>query len=205
MRLSGEYCKYMATNNKLNYNPALILVNPQLGENVGMAARAMLNFGLNDLRLVSPRDGWPNEKANKSSAGAFDAIGIKNVNIFDNYDDACSDFSTIYIASARKRDLVSKIYTPRQIALQLRTDSIKGLRSCIVFGPENSGLSNKHVSVSDGIVMIPSNPEFNSLNLAMAVLLISYEWHLSALEDTRLLSIKHSKTLVVVFGSLDIK
>ena len=192
-KLNGEQFKLM-TIREINHNPAILLVNPQMGENVGMAARAMLNFGIDELRLVAPRDGWPSIKANQSSAGALDIIRSKNIKVFDDYHAACADFSTIYITSARKRDLSSKIYTPRQIATQLRLDSTLGLKSCIVFGPESSGLLNEHASVSDGIIKIPSNPRFNSLNLAMSVLLICYEWHLSGLEETQISTEKFSET-----------
>lgn len=140
-----------------NY-PAIILHEPQLGENIGAAARVMLNFGLTDLRLVTPRDGWPNENAISNGAGAFDRI---ETTLFNTLDDAMANLKTVHATSARRRDLNIPVYTPSDITLSKHTG--------IVFGRERTGLENKHIARMNGIIELPVNPAFSSLNLAQAV------------------------------------
>jgi tRNA/rRNA methyltransferase len=154
--------------------PAVVLVRPQLAENIGAAARAMLNFGLTELRLVAPRPGWPHAAAYRSSAGA-DAV-LDRAAIHDSTAAAVADLSVIYAATARLRDMVKPVSTPRAAALELRRAIGSGARAGILFGPERTGLDNDDVVLSSRILHVPANPDFSSLNLAQAVLVAAWEW-----------------------------
>lgn len=157
--------------------PAIILVEPQLGENIGAAARAMYNCGLTDMRLVRPREGWPSERARASASGA-DPV-LDSVRLFDTAAAAVADLQHVYATTARGRDMVKRMVTPRQAAGELRALTGAG-RSCgVLFGPERMGLVNDDVALAGTIVSVPLNPEFTSLNLAQAVLLLGYEWYAS--------------------------
>ncbi len=151
--------------------PVIILVRPQLGENIGKAARAMLNFGLTELRLVAPRDGWPNPMAGPTSAGAD--IVIAGALVFDTLAEATADINHIYATTVRKRGVTKPVVTPEQAAKQIHRASG---RSAILFGTERSGLAAEEVAMSREIITVPINPEFGSLNLAQAVILCAYEW-----------------------------
>ena len=151
--------------------PVIVLVRPQLGENIGKSARAMLNFGLTELRLVTPRDGWPNPSAGPAAAGA-DIILEKAV-VFETLADAVADCAHVYATTVRKRGVTKPVVTPEQAAKTVR-DEVG--RSAIVFGPERSGLETEDVALARTIVTVPINPEFGSLNLAQAVILCAYEW-----------------------------
>ncbi len=151
--------------------PIIILVRPQLGENIGKAARAMLNFGLSELRLVAPRDGWPNPDAGPSAAGAD--IVLENAQVFDNVADAVADCSVVYATTVRQRGQVKPVVTPAVAAQEIVSAPA---RSAILFGAERSGLSSDDVAVARTIITVPINPEFGSLNLAQAVILVAYEW-----------------------------
>lgn len=151
--------------------PAIVLVRPQLGENIGKAARAMLNFGLTDLRLVTPRDGWPNPSAGPTASGAD--IVLEEARLFDSVADAVADCPFVYATTVRKRGLVIPVMTPKETAREVTTNPG---RSAILFGAERSGLETEEVAVAQKIVTVPINPEFRSLNLAQAVILIAYEW-----------------------------
>ncbi len=151
---------------------AIILVNPQLGENIGMVARAMLNFGLNDLRLVAPREGWPNEKAYATASGA-DSV-LDKARFFDTTREAIADLTHIYATTARKRDQVKHIYNSRQAAVEI-TSQNETASTGILFGAERTGLSNEDTALATALVTYPTNPDFTSLNLAQAVLLMAYE------------------------------
>lgn len=155
--------------------PAIILVEPQLGENIGAAARAMLNCGLTDLRLVCPREGWPSEKARASASGA-DPV-LDSVRLFASVEEAISGLCHVYATTARSRDMVKRVVTPRQAAAELRVLTGAGQACGILFGPERMGLVNDHVALAGTIVSVPLNPDFTSLNLAQAVLLLGYEWY----------------------------
>ncbi|GMV61337.1 MAG: hypothetical protein AMXMBFR74_05060 [Parvibaculum sp.] len=155
--------------------PAVILVAPQLGENIGTAARAMLNFGLTDLRIVRPRDGWPNERARAAASGAD--IVIDNVQLFDRTADAVAGLDYIVATTARARDMVKPIFTPETAAARMREAFAGGGRAGLLFGPERTGLENDDLALADALMMVPVNPAFASLNLAQCVLLMSYEWH----------------------------
>ena len=151
--------------------PAIVLVRPQLGENIGKAARAMLNFGLTDLRLVRPRDGWPNPSAGPAASGAD--IVLEQARVFDSVADAVADCPFVYATTVRKRGLVVPIVSPEEAAKEIRAHAEP---SAILFGAERAGLETEEVAVAGKIVTVPINPEFRSLNLAQAVILIAYEW-----------------------------
>ena len=157
--------------------PAIILVAPQLGENIGTAARAMLNFGLTDLRLVAPRDGWPNPNARASASGAD--IVIDAARVFETTEAAVADLELVLATTARTRDMLKVIHTPKSAAGALRAQIAGDGLGGILFGPERTGLHNDDVALADAIVSVPVNPGFASLNLAQCVLLMSYEWFLS--------------------------
>lgn len=151
--------------------PAIVLVRPQLGENIGKAARAMLNFGLTDLRLVTPRDGWPNPAAGPAASGAD--IVLERARVFASVAEAVADCPFVYATTVRKRGLVVPVVTPEEVAREIRTN---GGPSAILFGAERSGLETEEAAVAQKIVTVPINPEFRSLNLAQAVILLAYEW-----------------------------
>tara|TARA_B100000315_G_scaffold233025_1_gene245835 strand:+ start:4486 stop:5271 length:786 start_codon:yes stop_codon:yes gene_type:complete len=152
--------------------PAIILIEPQLGENIGMVARAMLNCGLTDLRLVRPRDGWPNSRATSTASGA-DMV-LKNAKIYETTEAAIGDLNLVYAATARDRDITKEVVTPAQAATEFRRS---GSTICgILFGGEAMGLNNDDIALTNKIVMVPLNPGFTSLNLSQAVLLLAYEW-----------------------------
>jgi TrmH family RNA methyltransferase len=151
--------------------PVIILVRPQLGENIGKAARAMLNFGLTEMRLVSPRDGWPNPSAGPAASGAD--IVLQNAKVYDSVAAATADCAQVYATTVRKRGVTKPVVTPEQAATEIH--AAPG-RSAILFGPERSGLETDDVAVARTIITVPINPEFGSLNLAQAVILVAYEW-----------------------------
>ena len=154
--------------------PAIILVRPQLGENIGMAARAMLNCGLDELRIVAPRDGWPNPAARAAAAGA-DAV-IDGARLFGNAAEAVADLQLVLATTARRRDVEKPVHGPREAARLLRGS---GARAGMLFGPERSGLDNDEIGLAAGIIEAPLNPAFPSLNLAQAVLLAAWEWRMA--------------------------
>jgi tRNA/rRNA methyltransferase len=154
--------------------PIVILVEPQLGENIGMAARAMLNCGLSALRLVAPRDGWPNIKAKRAASGAD--IVLDEADVFDTVAEAVADLEHVVATSARNRELTQRILTPRQAVGEMRGWIAGGEKVGILFGPERTGLTNDDMVQADTALSIPLNPQFSSLNVAQAVLLVSYEW-----------------------------
>ena len=172
----------------LPITPVVILARPQMGENIGAAARAMMNCELGDLRLVKPRDGWPNPGALPMAAGGSEII--ENAIVFESLSDATHDVSFMVAASARRRDLPIKSVNPRVAASMLLAHSPdpltsdvgkkKGLRTAMLFGPEASGLNNDEVVLADVLVTAPLNPAYPSLNLAQAVLLMAWEWRMAA-------------------------
>src|SRR5436305_7451521 len=151
--------------------PIIVLVRPQLGQNIGKAARAMLNFGLTELRLVAPRDGWPNPDAGPAASGAD--VVLEQAGLFDSAAAAIADCNLVFASTVRRRDLVMPVVAPEQMADQIA--SSPG-RSAILFGPERSGLETEEVALANAIVTVPINPQFASLNLAQAVILLAYEW-----------------------------
>jgi tRNA/rRNA methyltransferase len=171
----------------VNASPAIILVGAQLGENIGTVARAMLNFGLTDLRLVSPRAGWQMERAVKAAAGAEGLID--NHRMFESVADATADLGFVVATTARQRDMVKPVLTPAKLAVEMRArQNDTHPQSGILFGCERTGLDNEDISLADAICSVPLNPDFSSLNLAQAVLLMGYEYYQAADEtpDTQL-------------------
>lgn len=151
--------------------PVIVLVRPQLGENIGKAARAMLNFGLTEMRLVSPRDGWPNPDAGPAAAGAD--VVLDGAQVFETLADAVADCAHVYATTVRKRGVTKPVVTPEEAAREVHGASG---RSAFVFGPERSGLETDDVALARKILTVPINPDFGSLNLAQAVILCAYEW-----------------------------
>ena len=165
--------------------PAIILVHPQLGENIGMVARAMANFGLAELRLVNPRDGWPSEKAISAASKADHVINAARV--FTSLEEAVADLNFVYATTARDRYGYKEVRSPVVAANTLRQRFRAGEATGILFGRERTGLTNEEIALADELVTFPVNPAFASLNLAQAVLLMSYEWMktgMGSLEET---------------------
>lgn len=151
--------------------PIIVLVRPQLGQNIGKAARAMLNFGLTEMRLVAPRDGWPNPDAGPAASGADNVL--ESAKLFATTEEAIADCSLVYASTVRRRDLVIPVVGPGEMATEIH--ATEG-RTAILFGPERSGLATEDVAIAGKIVTVPINPDFGSLNLAQAVILLAYEW-----------------------------
>lgn len=154
-----------------NSQPAIVLVRPQLGENIGKAARAMLNFGLTEMRLVAPRDGWPNPDAGPAAAGADQVL--ERARVFDTTAEAVADCAHVYATTVRKRGVTKPVVGPDEAGRAIHAEPGK---SAILFGPERSGLETGDVALARTILTVPINPEFGSLNLAQAVILCAYEW-----------------------------
>jgi tRNA/rRNA methyltransferase len=151
--------------------PIVVLVRPQLGENIGKAARAMLNFGLAEMRLVAPRDGWPNPAAGPAASGADEVLA--GAQVYETTADAVADCAHVYATTVRKRGVTKPVLTPETAAQEMAGQPGK---SAILFGAERSGLETEDVALARAIVTVPINPEFSSLNLAQAVILVAYEW-----------------------------
>ena len=151
--------------------PAIILIDPQLGENIGMVARAMLNCGLTDLRLVRPRDGWPSEKAAKASSGAD--LVLEKARLFNNTSEAIGNLSLVFAATKRERDMTKRAVTLEKAAKEIV--DVGRIGCGVLFGGEANGLTNDDVSLANSVLTVSLNPEFSSLNLSQAVLLIAYE------------------------------
>jgi tRNA/rRNA methyltransferase len=154
--------------------PAVVLVRPQLAENIGACARAMLNFGLDEMRLVAPRDGWPQDKA-RAMASRADAV-LDNAALFATTAAATADLNLVLATTARPRDMTKPVLSPREAAAECRRALAAGEKVGVLFGAERAGLDNDDVVRAQAIVAVPANPAFASLNLAQAVLLFGYEW-----------------------------
>jgi tRNA/rRNA methyltransferase len=159
--------------------PAIILVEPQLGENIGTAARAMANFGLADLRLVNPRQGWPSDKA-RAAASRADHV-IDSTRVFPSLAEAITDLRFLFATTARAREVGKVVVGPRQAAQACRTMAAAGTGAGILFGRERIGLTNEEVSLADQILTMPVDSAFASLNVAQAVLIVAYEWRLTGI------------------------
>jgi tRNA/rRNA methyltransferase len=157
---------------QIERHPVIILVRPQMGENIGAAARAMLNFGFTEMRLVEPRDGWPNPKAVAMASGAAGQV-LDQAKVYPTLAEAMEGIDYAYATTARGRELSKPVYTPATAMEQARSHSG---RSAIIFGPERTGLENDDIARANAIVTVPVNPDFPSLNLAQAVLLMGYEF-----------------------------
>lgn len=151
--------------------PVIVLVRPQLGENIGKAARAMLNFGLTEMRLVAPRDGWPNPSAGPAASGAD--IVLEQAKVYETTAEAVADCAHVHATTVRKRGVTKPVIGADEAGRLVHTQAG---RHAILFGPERSGLETEDVALARNILTIPINPEFGSLNLAQAVVLVSYEW-----------------------------
>lgn len=161
--------------------PIIILDHPQLGENIGAAARAMGNFGLSQLRLVNPRDGWPNKQANIMASNAV-AI-VENAQVFTTFAQAAHDCQIIYTTTARDRYMNKPVVSPRIAANEMVTTH-GSLQSALVFGPERTGLENDVIARADCIINIPVNAQYPSLNLGQAVVVCAYEWYAASMNGT---------------------
>lgn len=158
--------------------PVIVLVRPQMGENIGAAARAMLNFGLTRMRVVAPRDGWPNPKAVAMASGASRLLDYAGR--FDALPEALGDCHYVFATTARPRELTKPVMTPERAMAHARALAAEGKQVGLLFGPERTGLENEDVARADAIVTVPVNPDFPSLNLAQCVLLLAYEWRRQA-------------------------
>lgn len=154
--------------------PAFVLVRPQMGENIGAAARGMWNFGLDRMRVVAPRDGWPSERAVAMASGAGRLLD--DAQHANTVAEAVADCTFVLATTARPRDLTKTVYTPEAAMVAARDRIAAGERVAILFGPERAGLENEDIAQAEGIISVPVNPEFASLNLAQCVLLCAYEW-----------------------------
>lgn len=155
-------------------SPAVVLVRPQLGENIGMAARAMANFALTEMRLVAPRDAWPRKEAFAAASGAT-AI-LDKAQVFESVKEAVGDLHHVYATTARARDSIKEVLSPQSAVQAMYGHAAEENRCGIMFGPENVGLNNDDIAFADSLIMAPVNPDFASLNLAQAVLIVGYEW-----------------------------
>ena len=154
--------------------PAFVLVRPQMGENIGAAARAMWNFGLDRMRIVAPRDGWPNEKAVALASGAGRLLD--DAQVTESYPEALADCSYVLATTARPRGLTKPVLSPEEAMRTAAEKTAAGEKVAVVFGPERAGLENEEVARANAIISVPVNPDFPSLNLAQCVLLVGYEW-----------------------------
>ncbi len=158
--------------------PSIVLVDAQMGENIGFAARAMLNGGLEDLRLVRPRDGWPNDRALVAASGA-EAV-IESARVFEDVRSAITGFERIFATTARLRGLIKIVATPRPAVQEMQDCMAGGGRVAVLFGPESRGLDNDEISLADTILSVPLNPVHSSMNLGHAVMVLAYEWFQAA-------------------------
>lgn len=182
------------TNRQLDMlaeGPAVVLVEPQLGENIGMVARAMANFGLADLRIVNPRDGWPNPKAQSAAAGA--EYILDDAALHDDLPSAIGDLSYVVATTARMRDGFKRVLGPVEASVDLRRRLRDGQATGILFGRERIGLKNEEVSLADDLVTFPVNPAYASLNIAQAVLLMAFEFRKTAGDEAALLPFEGSQ------------
>ncbi|HTR16838.1 MAG TPA: RNA methyltransferase [Acetobacteraceae bacterium] len=181
-------------------SPVVILVRPQLADNIGAVARAMANGGLFHLRLVSPRDGWPQERAWRNASGA-DRI-LDNLTLHDSVADAVADLHHVYATCPRPRHIVKPVLTARGAAADLRAVCGRDLRAGLLFGPERAGLDNEDMAQADALVRYPLNPAFMSLNLAQAVMVMAYEWWMAA-DQTVPRTLMTNETHVATKGELE--
>ena len=181
-------------------SPVVVLVRPQLADNIGAVARAMANGGLFHLRLVAPRDGWPQEKAWRNASGA-DRI-LDALTLHDTVADAVADLHRVFATGGRPRHIVKPVLTARGAADELRLVCARGLRAGVLFGPERAGLDNEDMARADTLVRYPLNPEFMSLNLAQAVMVMAYEWWTAA-DETVPRQLVTNETRIATKGELD--
>lgn len=161
--------------------PVFVLVRPQMGENIGAAARAMANFGLGRMRIVAPRDGWPNPKAKAMAAGAGRVLDAAQIH--ETTAQAIADCTRIYATTARERGLSKSVLTPQEAMADAVRATATGERVAVLFGPERAGLENEDIARAGAIISVPVDPGFASLNLAQCALLTAYEWRRHAVTD----------------------
>jgi len=181
-------------------SPAVILVRPQLADNIGACARAMANGGLFHLRLVAPRDGWPQEKAWRNSSGA-DRI-LDAATLFGSVQDAIADLHHVFATCPRPRHIIKPVLTARGAAAELREIASRNLRAGVLFGPERAGLDNNDMAHADALVRYPLNPSFMSLNVAQAVMVLAYEWW-TAVEPTPPRTLMTNETRIATKAELE--
>lgn len=181
-------------------SPVVVLVRPQLADNIGAVARAMANGGLFHLRLVAPRDGWPQEHAWRTASGA-DRI-LDQLELHDTVASAVADLHRVFATCPRPRHVIKPVLTARAATAELRDATTRGLRAGILFGPERAGLDNDDMAQADTLVRYPLNPAFNSLNLAQAVLVMAYEWWTAA-DETPARELLTHETTVATKGELN--
>lgn len=192
--------------------PVVILVRPQMAENIGMAARAMANFGLHDMRLVAPRDGWPQKTrmkkgAHQAASGATHIL--ENAALFETVGEAIADLTYVYATTARERGQAKPVFTPDEGMQRLKAGAAGEGRCGILFGPERTGLDNDDISLADAVLTFPIDPQFASLNLAQAVLLVSYEWRKVAAGGVAPFALPHNtgpakrEAVLSLFGFLE--
>lgn len=160
--------------------PSFVLIRPQMGENIGAAARAMWNFGLDRMRITAPRDGWPNQKAVAMASGAGRLLD--EAQLFDTTADAIGDCTYVYATTARPRELTKPVLSPEFAMADAAKRIAEGQQVAVLFGPERAGMENDDISRANAIISVPVNPEFASLNLAQCVLLLGYEWRRATAE-----------------------
>ena len=180
--------------------PVIVLVRPQLADNIGACARAMGNGGLFELRLVAPRDGWPQEKAWRNSSGADRILDAATVHA--SVADAVADLQHVFATCPRPRHIIKPVLTARGAAVELHAITARGLRVGLLFGPERAGLDNDDMACADALVRYPLNPEFMSLNLAQAVMIMAYEWW-TAQDETPPREMMTNETQVAAKGKLE--
>ena len=181
-------------------SPVIVLVRPQLADNIGACARAMANGGLFHLRLVAPRDGWPQQKAWRNSSGAHRILD--EAQVFDSVADAVADLHRVFATCPRPRHIIKPVLTARGAAFELREIGSRSLRAGVLFGPERAGLDNDDMAHADALVRYPLNPAFLSLNLAQAVMVLAYEWWLAD-EPTPPRSLMTNETQVATKAELE--
>ncbi len=162
--------------------PAFVLTRPQMGENIGAAARAMWNFGLDHMRIVAPRDGWPNPAAVAMASGAGRLLDTAT--LCADLPEALGDCDFVFATTARQRDLTKPIFSPEAAMEETAARIAQGQRVAVLFGPERAGLENDDIARANAIISVPVNPQFASLNLAQCVLLVGYEWRRASAEVT---------------------
>ena len=163
-----------------NPQPAFVLIRPQMGENIGAAARAMWNFGLDRMRITSPRDGWPNQKAVVMASGAGRLLD--EAVMCETTAEAVADCTYVYATTARPRELTKPVFTPAHAMKDAAQRIANGAKVAVLFGPERAGMENDDIAKANAIISVPVNPEFASLNLAQCVLLTGYEWRQATVE-----------------------
>ena len=184
--ISRPKCVQKADNYMSLKQPAFVLIRPQMGENIGAAARGMWNFALDHMRITSPRDGWPNQKAIAMASGAGRLLD--HAQLYQTTKDAVADCTYVYATTARPRGLTKPVLSPEAAMVDAARRIAAGQNVAVMFGPERAGMENDDIALSNAIINVPVNPDFSSLNLAQCVLLCAYEWRRASVD------IEHERT-----------